>query len=280
MSAKDLLIESTKKLIALTTIQGWANELMDKAPSVLWFGDSKSEKPKILTFGANPSRWEFLDQTASKNCQMIKPVYENIYLTQSNRRFYHLGQSSCYSDILTNQKLQNDIIDSYDNYFKSGNSYRWFGKEKNDSYNAEGVLRGLCASYFENDTKFRACHIDLFPFATISNFNKIQHITVKDVLAQNWAKDIVDELLCLLNPTVLLIFGRNNFDYFCRYFNVSKGNPTKWISASNKGKCDYYITKYKTHLIIGLSVNLGNPKWFDALGLNELGQRLCVEIKC
>lgn len=279
MFANNLLIESTRKLITLTNIQGWTNELMDKAPPVLWFGNSKSEKPKILTFGANPSRWEFLDKSVGKAGLKVKSIYENKYLISTKRRFYQLGQNSCYSDILYNQKLQDDIINSYDNYFISGNSYRWFGKNKNDSYNAEGVLRGLCASYFENDTKYRSCHIDLFPFATISNFNKIQSITVKEILAQNWAKDIVDELLCLLNPSVLVIFGRNNFDYFCRYFNVSKGNPTKWLSASNKGKCDYYITKYRTYLIIGLSVNLGNPIGFDTQGLTELGHKLCVEIK-
>jgi hypothetical protein len=274
MSANNLLIESTRKLITLTNIQGWTNELLDKAPPVLWFGNSKSEKPKILTFGANPSRWEFLDQPASKNCQMVKSVYENLYLTQSNRRFYQLDQNSCYSDILGNQKLQNDIIESYDNYFKSGNSYRWFGKNKTDSYNAEGLLRGCCASYFENDTKYRACHIDLFPFATISDFKKIQIITERDVLAKNWAKNIVDELLCLLRPEIIIIFGISNFNYFCKYFIVSKGRPKVWSSISNKGKCNYNFAKYKTLQIIGLSVNLGNPKGVDASGLTELGQKL------
>lgn len=58
MTIDDLLIEATKKLIQIDGIIDWQNELLSKAPPVLWFGNSKSEKPKILTMGANPSRWE------------------------------------------------------------------------------------------------------------------------------------------------------------------------------------------------------------------------------
>jgi hypothetical protein len=34
-------------------------DFLPKTLFVLCFGNSKSNKPKILTIGANPSRWEF-----------------------------------------------------------------------------------------------------------------------------------------------------------------------------------------------------------------------------
>lgn len=280
MPFNQLLIDAAIKNIALNNINNWNNELIDKAPPVLYFGNSKSEKPKILTFGANPSRWEFLDQTLfnNNNKPFLKSYYQTKYLAQNRKRFYHLNQNQQYSDIVTNASLRKDIIDSYDNYFQANNPYRWFGNNKTNSYNAEGVLRGMCASYFEIETKYRACHIDLFPFSTISDFNKIQAIVARDVLANNWAKNLVDNIIKLLDPTVLIIFGKSNYNYFCSHFNVTKGNSTNWTSLNNKGKCDYFITNYNSIKVIGLSVNLGNPKGFDALGLNDLGRRLRQEL--
>ncbi len=273
MIQNELLIESTNKLIALTKIADWNNELLDKAPPVLWFGNSKSEKPKILTFGANPSRWEFLDKSGKKNWQspLIKSFYETKYLNQNSKRFFHLNHNQCFADILTCKKLRGDILDSYDRYFMV-KPYNWFGTNKIDSYNAEGFLRGFGASYYENNTEFRACHIDLFPFATITDFSDIQVITERDVFSNIWAKNIVDKLLALLEPKLVIVFGIKNFNYFCKYFNVNKGNSTSWVSSLNKGKCYYYITKYNSYNILGLSVNLGNPFGFDSKGLFELGE--------
>lgn len=266
-----LLIESTNKLITLVKIADWNNEILDKAPPVLWFGNSKSEKPKILTLGANPSRWEFLDQSLMKTCiiPINKTCYETKYLTK--QRFFHLSQSQTYKDILANKALRDEIIKSYDNYYKSGNSYKWFGSNKTNSYNVEGVLRGLNASYFEINSNFRACHIDIFPFATISDFNKIQTITQRDILANSWAKNIVDELINYFNPKFILIFGRTNYNYFSKYFNLSITKGKIWQAKQGKGKCYYWDSNYGNYKIVGLSTNLGNPKNFDAVGLNELG---------
>jgi len=63
MNEHDILIEATNKLITLSLKKDWGNELLLKVPPVMWFGDSKCEKEKILTIGANPSRWEFLNQS-------------------------------------------------------------------------------------------------------------------------------------------------------------------------------------------------------------------------
>lgn len=274
MTVDDILIETTKKLITINALDKWKNELLSSAPPVLWFGNSKSEKDKILTLGANPSRWEFLDQNLMKTCilPISKTCYETKYL--SKQRFFHLSQSQTYDDILVNRALRDEIINSYDNYYKSGNSYKWFGFNKNNSYNVEGVLRGLNASYFEINSNFRACHIDIFPFATISDFNKIQTIAQRDILANSWAKNIVDELINYFNPKLILIFGRTNYNYFTKYFNISITKEKIWQAKQGKGKCYYWLSNYGNFKIVGLSVNLGNPKSFDAVGLCELGSYL------
>lgn len=274
MNEHDILIESIKKLISLHQIEDWDNELLLKAPPVLWFGNSKSQKKKILTIGANPSRWEFLNQSEMKSCTIPyqSSFYENKYLF--NKRFYHLTKKETFNSVLSDAELRNKIINSYDKYF-SGNPYKWFGLNKNDSYNVEGVLRGLGASYFDNDSEYRACHIDIFPFATISDFNRIKKITERDVLENNWAKNLVDEILDYFKPKKILIFGRTNFNYFAEYFDINKPNDVNFqVQNNGKGKCVVWKTNYNNYKIIGVSVNLGNPKGFDASGLRELGNYL------
>lgn len=273
MSIDNILIEATKKLIKINAIADWNNELLSKSPPVLWFGNSKSGKDKVLTIGANPSRWEFLDQNQMETCLIPyqKTCYETKYL--SKQRFLHLSPIQTYNDILVSKSLRDGVIDSYDKYFMN-KPYKWFGSNKINSYNVEGVLRGLCASYFEINSEFRACHIDIFPIATISDFNKIQAIIQRDLLAHLWAKNIVDELLNYFNPKFILIFGRTNFNYFSKYFKIHGVKGTNWQAKKGKGKCDYWHTQYGNYKIIGVSVNLGNPKGFDADGLNELGKDL------
>ena len=270
MNEHDILIEATNKLITLSLKKDWGNELLLKVPPVMWFGDSKCEKEKILTIGANPSRWEFLNQSEMKSC--IKPYqstcYENKYL--SKQRFYHLTKKETFNTILNDEVLRNKIINSYDKYF-SENPYKWFGSSKSDSYNVEGVLRGLDASYFNIESKYRACHIDIFPFATISDFNKIQNITERDILANNWAKNLVDKILVYFEPKLILIFGRTNFNYFSEYFNINKLDELKFQANGGKGECFVWQTQYNNYKVFGVSANLGNPKGFDALGLKELG---------
>ena len=68
-AADGLLIEATKKLLSLRQHDDWAKELPRRAPPILWFGNARSQKPKILTIGANPSRWEYLDERAGRRQQ-------------------------------------------------------------------------------------------------------------------------------------------------------------------------------------------------------------------
>ena len=274
MKEQDILCEATKKLITLSSTTGWNNELLSKALPVLWFGDSKSEKGKVLTMGANPSRWEFLDKSAMKSCTepYQKSCYENKYL--SNERFYHLHDKEDYYSILNDIDVRKRIINSFDNYY-TNNPYEWFGSNKIDSYRVEGVLRGLDTSYFESTSEYSACHIDIFPFATISDFNKIKEITERDVLANNWAKSLVDEIVDCFQPKLILVFGRTNFNYFIKYFNDTAPDELNFkAKKGGKGKCVVWTTKYRNYNVTGVSVNLGNPKGFDASGLRELGNYL------
>ena len=269
----DLLIDATKKLISVSTIPEWQHELLDKAPPVLWFGDAASEKPKIVSFGANPSRWEFLDERGIKKAELQKHEYESRYLKPEQRRFFHLDTPLHWGDILTHAGLRDQITDSFNNYFKTGNAYRWFGANKEDSYNAEGLLRGMEASYFDIDSTFRALHIDLFPFATIRDFGSIRNITERDVLHGFWARDLVNRLLTTLSPEKLLVFGAGNLNYFCTYFGADAGKAVLWQAsgAGALGACRVYRFQYAGIPAWGLSVNLGNPKGFNAKGLRELG---------
>lgn len=275
MTPEEILIESTKKLIELSSISDWDNELLSKAPPVLWFGNANSSKPKILTIGANPSRWEFLNQSQMKaySIPVAKQCYETKYL--SEKRFCHLSPAQTYNDILSNESLRNSIIDSYNSYYLQ-NPYKWFGSNKEDSYNVEGVLRGMNASYFEVDSEFRACHIDIFPFATISDYTQIKQIAEKDILSDSWAKKIVEALLGEFSPELVLIFGITNINYFRKYFelNIFNGSKTKWQAKKGSGSCNYWNAQYQKYKILGVSTNLGNPRGFDAAGLRELGNEL------
>jgi hypothetical protein len=270
MITDDLLIEATLKLIELDGIPEWKDELLSKAPPVLWFGDSSSGKPKIITIGANPSRWEFLDRSGKKSWPdpLKKSFYETMYLKKN--RFYHLSTGIAYNDITKSSQVRKEIIKSYNNYFKI-NPYNWFGKNTYEPYNVEGFMRGLDASYFDCRT-YMACHIDIFPFASISDFNKIQGITRRDILSGHWAAGIVDELLAFLRPELIVIFGRNNYNYFCNYFSIPESEALTWKAKfPYMGKCDYWVTNYNRFKVLGLSVNLGNPKGFNSGGLKDLG---------
>ena len=37
-----------------------------RCPPILWFGNARSPKPKVLTIGANPSCWEYLDDSCRR----------------------------------------------------------------------------------------------------------------------------------------------------------------------------------------------------------------------
>jgi hypothetical protein len=271
MTAKKLLAESVEKLITLSNHKAWPQELLDKAPPVLWFGDAETKKPKFLTLGANPSGLEFL---ASQEPDPI--THKHVYLLAHRRRLFHLSQEQGYLDLLDGA-VQDKVIRSYNEYFRTGNSYRWFGSNKDDSYNAEGVLRALNASYFEGSFRMQGIHIDLFPFATISDFSQIQEDVERDLFSSGWATALINALLEILQPRAVLVVGRNNADWFCRLTRAQRSSLEPYIFKSADGRrhsCEVWRCKYKHYNIAGVSRNLGNPRGLTHEMLHELGQWL------
>lgn len=272
-TAQTLLLEATTKLIELRRHAQWQDELPSRCPPILWFGNTWTAKPKVLTIGANPSRREYLHDPSRKASQKVQQTGDDSllhYLESPYNRFYLLNKSEMLSNILTNEVLQRDIIAGYNAYF-SRNPYAWFGRAKPDSYNVEGFLRGFGASYFDHiDMPFQAIHIDLFPFATLKDFKALQYIANEDLFSNGWAQRIVTSLISFLAPGVLIIFGRTNFHYFATYMDRSL-TKLPWHRDSNRQYC--LGTGALSNIpVIGLSTNLGNPKGFTKSSLRQYGE--------
>lgn len=121
MVANNLLIKATEMQILLSQDPLWQKELLDKAPPILWFGNTETEKPKILTLSANPSRSEYLEGYPQKGITYLHKPSKNRFVD-----LYHNNKS--LNDILNDLNLQNDIIEGYNGYFVK-NPYNWFTKK-------------------------------------------------------------------------------------------------------------------------------------------------------
>jgi hypothetical protein len=266
-----LLVEATHKLIALRQLPEWRSELPGRCPPILWFGDAASKKQRVLTIGANPSRQEYLAESSQKAAAKIQNYGNDtqlFYLEPPRNRFYVLQTTSVLDEIAVNNRLQTDIINGYNGYFKQ-NPYRWFGKDKANSYNVEGFLRGIGASYFSHTLTYQAIHVDLFPFATIRDFNQIRSISERDIFQNGWARAFLTKLIDMLQPEIIIIFGRTNVAHYTNYISPILSN-TVWQRHSPASFCIGRDTTRNTP-IIGLSANLGNPKGFTAQGLFSFG---------
>jgi len=115
-----LLKESTKKLIALSTQPEFREELLPKAPPVLWFGNNLTKKEKIVTIGANPSREEFLSENKFKTQDSLVSGGSLKYLQEPFCRFKTLDETQHWANILHDHALQDEIIFSYNIFRCSG----------------------------------------------------------------------------------------------------------------------------------------------------------------
>ena len=271
-----LLLDATCKLVELHDDPKWAAQLPTRCPPVLWFGNATSAKPKVLTLGANPSREEFLSDSSARAIEKVRQSGDQSllsYLEPPNHRFRVLFRSETLADILNSEKLQGQILTSYNAYFTRNPYKTWFGHNRDNSYKVEGFLRGFGASYYEcSAVPQQAIHIDLFPFATLDDFVRIKEMAHAAFFADGWAQRLVGGLVEFLSPTVLILFGRTNCKHFGLYVDRSvSSNPWHSFSA---GK--YFVGRSKRFdvPVVGLSTNLGNPRGFDALGLRAYGERL------
>lgn len=246
-----------------------------RCPPILWFGNGASSKHKLLTVGANPSRSEFLVDSAEVAIGKVRSSGDQSrlrYLEPPRNRFRLLHPGEEMADILISDSLQGEIIASYNSYFANQPYKEWFGHNRDDSYKVEGFLRGFGASYYgDNPSRVEAVHIDLFPFATLDDFGQIKGIVYEKLFADGWAQRIVDRLIAALAPMALILFGRTNCEYFAEYLDPSL--PIDWTSFS---PAHYFIGRSERFglPVVGLSTNLGNPKGFNALTLKQFGEHV------
>ena len=245
-----LLTEATKKLISLSDESDFKDEFLFRAPPVLWFGNNSNDKEKIITLGANPSREEFLAENKLKTAERLKKGQLPVYLINAKKRFKLLKKDQNWSDIINNQTLRNDIINSYNDYFIN-KPYKWFGKEKaNDefSYNVEGFANCFDSSFYEGDQKFQSIHIDLFPFSTVSDFKSILKQSEKYIFKDNWTKDFLDKLIYEIKPKKIIIFGKTNLEYFIKLTGITnKGKENHFSETTENGnnsKASYWCFNY------------------------------------
>lgn len=235
----------------------WENEILGLSPPVLWFGDS-NKKELLATVGANPSRREFLD---SRNGH---------YLEKSKQRFYHL-KTLDIQHICKDERVLEKIIESYNRYFHQ-NPYRvWFGRPSGSK--VEGFLNGFGASFY-SEKPIGVVHTDLLPFATMSDFSKLNDRLLKrDFFDSGWAKSFFDKLMEHLNPSAIIVFGRTNVEYFSKYYASLALNRSYNVHGTRRaryGLSNYQLPDHNVPLV-GLSINLGNPIGFTREMLNAFG---------
>lgn len=260
---ENLLHESTIKMLELINSSNeWKDELYEHAPPILWFGNLENKKPKIVTIGANPSRWEIINKNQTPRA-----------------RFRVLKNGETLNDIPINQELTGEILNSYNSYFKNDPYEDWFGKI-NSPFRVECFLRGMNASYYDDiDNEFAAIHIDLFPFATKSDYNKISGMVSRDLFQNSWAKTTLFSLLAYISPKHVVVFGRANAKAL---FSDLLGSSQRLLSetyTTSTGKRRSYSRNSlecnnEEYLCTCLSTNLGNPKPFNKIELREYGIEL------
>lgn len=274
---KNLLLKAVEKQFELAKINEWKNELLEKAPPVLWFGNMLSSKPKIVTIGANPSREEFLAIHRTEAEKLIKSNNDLInlpYLQGKKKRFRALKENETLSDVLNNDELQNEIIESYNRYFfKESNPYgSWFGKKGK----IEGFLNGMDASYYEKEGySFTAVHTDFFPFSTISNFGSIESISNRDLFNSNWSQSFLNNTLKLINPKIIIVFGSKNTGVFRYLFreDLYELSSNSFSNINSRNKYNFYKFKNK-YLLIMVSTYLADARGVTTEQLNNMGQEV------
>ena len=271
MKKQRILIDAVEKLLALRKMTRWQKQTHPKCPPVCWFGDVNCDQDKVVTLGANPSRWEYFKQ--------IRGVgFKRILLEPNQRRLYTLEKNETLENIIVDSGIRARIISRYNQYFETGKAYRWFGLDSNTPYNAEGFLRGFGASYYASQCRsaeFRAIHIDLFPFFTVKDFKEIRSSIEDDIKQNDWAQNQISALLKLIKPKHILIFGRTNYRCLRDFFQEKKfaSNIPEMTNKHMTG--ELFGIK-----LFGISTNMGNPKGFNSRSLALFGERIRKRSRC
>ncbi len=120
-------------------------EIIADTTPVPFFGDFR--QAEIVSIALNPSSNEFPSKKSNRRLVHLSDL-------DINPKYYQLGLDSMSED------QASKILEQCVKYFEN-NSYKWFDT-------ASVALKvGFGASYYRNDkTDVRACHTDIFPWAT------------------------------------------------------------------------------------------------------------------
>ena len=264
---RELLREAVEKQEMLRADPSWSMELIDRALPVLWFGNSRSGRPKIVTLAANPSRWEYLQ----------KPLDPRRLREDPKNRLYVLREGIGEKPVTTEELDR--AMDHFDGYFEKKPYKTWFG-DKNGG-KVEALVAGLNGSFYGVSAKRSGIHIDMFPFATVSDFGAISSIAAQDLFADRWAHRLMDRLLMLLQPEVVLVTGGTNLYHVRTYFpdlavwQAPMKSPTfdKYSTMVTLGRLCNHDTP-----VIAISENLGNTNW-NGPSIRLLGEWISQQIQ-
>lgn len=254
----------------------WRNQINCSTPPIVWFGDlMAADKPILLTVGINPSWREYHKKKGSD------------VLLEKNERRLNLFRCDDCTPIIEPSKL----MEGYNNYFRN-KPYSWFGlwvENKKEPYNVECFINGLDATFYdrkkkEGEYKYRAVHIDLFPFATRSPYSEIKENVEEDIFNSGISEALLKELIAAIDPERIVLCSKTVYAKFCD-FGFCKKSPLTcdgqmMLSANGLQKseavCARTITldKYPT---LAMSIDLGNPRGFDKASLGLVG-RLASEL--
>lgn len=155
---------------------------------VLCFGDLA--KAQVATLGINPSNREFVDKSGNE-------------LRGASRRFHTLSSLGLASWSDADARHLRLILESCRTYFKSNPYNRWFGR-------LDEVLSGARASYYCDS--FRACHLDLIPYATERKWAELTARQRSSLFAL--AGDTLGLLLQDSPVRILVLNGSSVVDHF------------------------------------------------------------------
>lgn len=276
--AIELLRESIEKQVHLRKKPGWEEEIPERCPPILWFGDSTGESPFVLTVGANPSREEYLEDTSDEALAKVARSGDQSNLSYlSSPRFSLPASDTSLAEVAEDDEELKAVLECYDDYFEQ-NPYRtWFGHPKEESYMVEGFLRGFGGSYYDDSLEYQALHVDLFPFVTLSDFGDLEDRANQDLFQNGWASSFLERLVDLLGPEIVVVFGRTNVGHYEDYLDDSIEDLT-WTTyphATTHHTAYYKLGKTQTlgRLFVGLTPNLGHPSsYFDSEGIQEFGE--------
>jgi len=263
-----LLRESLKKRNELYHIPYWRSQIPVRCPPVLWFGDQK-RAPRIVTVGLNPSHGEFFRNQEDAKGLRYPRSSENRFYVYSPNESIHPGDPT----------LTNRVIQSYNEYFRKNPYTRWFGKP--GGYNVECFINQFDASFYEKRS-LGCVHIDLFPFVTVDKFSDLdKQSLLSDVFNDSWFSNNFKDLVEFLNPRILIVFGRSTTEYFNTYFGGSIRLNLDYRDSERKlasfGRSTYTIYG-KQIPVLGLSVNLGNPRGFTKMQLSKMGRTVSQSV--